>query len=164
MMGALFGSKATEKLSEMGLFGNKRKEVPAILAETDFNRRTNELKRANNTKVKAQSTSARTLPETEVRVRGTVYCKPNLSSAKRTRLSLTRKNDYQIQHGWPEGDIINVNELGSRETNADNFIGYINAKDAMDLYMLVQKSGRCDVFARIERSVNGPQVTLLLPA
>lgn len=157
------GSKATEKLNKMGLF-RRRREAPEILGETDFNRRTNELKRKSNTKLKATPTRARALPKREVRVRGTVYCKPRLSPSSRARLTVTKKNQYQIEHGWPEGNILNVNTLGSKETTANNFIGYVNANDAIDLYESVQRSGRRDVFAKIELSSNAPIVTLLLDA
>ena len=64
---------------------------------------------------------------------GTEYSQEKLKklydpSEKSQWFSITPQSAYQIEHNWPDvKKFVNVNIIGSIETNKDNWLGYIGA-------------------------------------
>jgi hypothetical protein len=87
-----------------------------------------------------------------VKVEGTAWCKVDLPDSDDVLVSLTPRNGYQRDAGWPEEGIVNVNRAGSRRTAEGNWIGYIPAAQAAPFLRIVMENGTTYAHARVTDS------------
>lgn len=100
--------------------------------------------------------------EYEINVEGLAWCKLSLKTCEDRIFSLTPRNTYQIEHNWPEGEILNVCRKGSKRTTEKNWVGYISEKDAKTLRKVVLTHGVTNVHAKIDIT-NSTKMVLLVP-
>lgn len=98
----------------------------------------------------------------EIEASGTAYCKVSMTDSDDCMLSLTNRNDYQIEMGWPEPGIVNINSDWSSQTDDKNWIGYIPARFAAKLVDVVASHNVVRVHARVSVG-SKPSVKLMLP-
>lgn len=137
----------------MGLFNFRHKGRPAKANSARKSAAGQRVPKANQADIQLE------LGPCEVAVQGVEWCKIPLSNNQDRILSLTPRNRYQQEHGWPEVGAVNVNKNGSKRTTEKNWVGYIPAHQAVKLNALVMTHGITRVHARV---LNGT-VTLLLP-
>lgn len=98
----------------------------------------------------------------EISVEGLVWCKIPLSDNQDRVFSLTPRNTYQVEQGWPEGDVVNVCKRGSKRTTEKNWVGYIPAAKSGKLMQVVLSHGVTYVHARVSTKGKN-EVVLMLP-
>lgn len=144
----------------MGLFSS--------LFEKPEKKNTTSKSRKGTTKT-GQKASAANMPDIElpvgsyeVSVEGLSWCKIPLSDNRDRVFSLTPRNTYQVEQGWPESDVVNVCKRGSKRTTAKNWIGYIPAAKSRKLMGVVMSHGATNVHARVSTKGKN-EVVLMLP-
>lgn len=98
----------------------------------------------------------------ELPVEGLDWCRIHLVNNPDRVFSLTPKNTYQIEHNWPDGEIVNVCANGARRATGKNWVGYIPASDAKVLNRIVHSHGTTLVHAKVLAKAGGYKVWLLV--
>lgn len=98
-----------------------------------------------------------------VAVEGTEWCNAKVKSGDDVIVSLTPRNSYQKDNGWPEKGIVNINTRGASSTEYGNWIGYVPATHARKLLNAVNRYGSVEAHASIHRRKGELVVELRMP-